>query len=151
TLQEVVPWGRSFDEYRLMFALSESDLAGRLLGCADGPASFNAEGTDRGCQIVSCDPLYQWSGADIRQRILATSGQVLEETRRNAHEFVWDTIESVEKLSELRFGAMETFLEDYEAGRREGRYVAGALPNLPLADDSFDVALSSHFLFLYAD
>jgi len=32
-LQEVVPWGRSLDEYRGMFTLSEADLRGRLLGC----------------------------------------------------------------------------------------------------------------------
>jgi hypothetical protein len=42
TLDSVVPWGRSFDEYVAMFALSEEDLGRRVLGCADGPASFNA-------------------------------------------------------------------------------------------------------------
>src|SRR5260370_30292561 len=47
-LHEVVPWGRSLDEYRAMFALSEGDLQGRLLGCGDGPASFNAELTALG-------------------------------------------------------------------------------------------------------
>jgi len=43
TLDRVVPWGRSFDEYRHTFALSEVDLRSRILGCADGPAGFNAE------------------------------------------------------------------------------------------------------------
>jgi hypothetical protein len=43
TLDQVVPWGRSFDEYRRMFALSDDDLGLRILGCADGPASFNGE------------------------------------------------------------------------------------------------------------
>jgi hypothetical protein len=47
-LHEVVPWGRSLDEYRAMFALAEGDLQGRLLGCGDGPASFNAELTELG-------------------------------------------------------------------------------------------------------
>jgi len=33
-----------------MFALSEGGLAGRVLGCGDGPASFNAGLTGReGC------------------------------------------------------------------------------------------------------
>jgi len=31
------------------------------------------------------------------------------------------------------------------------RYVAAALPKLPFADNSFDLALSSHFLFLYGE
>jgi ubiquinone/menaquinone biosynthesis C-methylase UbiE len=44
---------------------------------------------------------------------------------------------------------METFLRDYEGGRRTRRYVEGELPTLPFADDAFDLALCSHFLFLY--
>ena len=42
-LREIVPWGRSFDEYHLMLGLRGADLAGRTLGRGDGPASFNAE------------------------------------------------------------------------------------------------------------
>jgi hypothetical protein len=60
-LSEVIPWGRSFDEYRLMFGLSERDLAGRILGCGDGPACFNAEATDKGYTVISCDPIYAFS------------------------------------------------------------------------------------------
>ena len=52
TLEQVVPWGRSFDEYRAMFALSDADLDGRLLGCGDGPASFNAVATRRGAKVI---------------------------------------------------------------------------------------------------
>ncbi|MEM6717567.1 MAG: SAM-dependent methyltransferase, partial [Cyanobacteria bacterium P01_C01_bin.147] len=42
TLDTIVPWGRSYAEYVAMFNLTEADLAGRILGCADGPAAFNA-------------------------------------------------------------------------------------------------------------
>src|SRR5215471_7275287 len=55
TLDRVVPWGRSFDEYCRMFALEEPDLARRILGCGDGPASFNAVATRRGLTVTSCD------------------------------------------------------------------------------------------------
>ena len=34
-LSEVIPWGRSFEEYRRVFALTDEDLAGRILGCGD--------------------------------------------------------------------------------------------------------------------
>ncbi len=44
-LENVVPWGRSLAEYQAMFALSEEELQKRILGCGDGPASFNAEMT----------------------------------------------------------------------------------------------------------
>jgi hypothetical protein len=42
-LDQVVPFGRSLDEYCQMFALSEDDLARTIIGVGDGPASFNAE------------------------------------------------------------------------------------------------------------
>lgn len=58
TLEHVLPWGRSFDEYRRMFALSDRDLTLRGLGCGDGPASFNAEATRRRAAVISCDPIY---------------------------------------------------------------------------------------------
>jgi hypothetical protein len=46
TLDLVSPWGRSFEDFRRMFALSDADLRLRILGCADGPASFNVEFTE---------------------------------------------------------------------------------------------------------
>jgi hypothetical protein len=151
TLSSVVPWGRSFDEYRRMFALTDADVAGRILGCGDGPASFNAEATPRGGRVVSCDPLYQFDTAQIRQRIDETATQVLEQARLNAHEFLWDeTIPDLDTLKRVRMAAMSAFLDDYDRGRREGRYLNAGLPSLPFADGAFDLALCSHFLFLYS-
>lgn len=150
TLDHVVPWSRSFDEYRHMFALTEADLARRIVGCADGPASFNAEATERGSTVISCDPVYRYDGEQLRARIAATYDQILEQTRRNAREFVWTTIRSADELGEVRMAAMNAFLDDYPDGRVEGRYVDAELPALPFADGSFDLALCSHFLFLYS-
>ena len=149
TLEEVVPWGRSFDEYGRMFALTDADLCLRIVDCGGGPASFNAEATRRGTVVVSCDPLYRWDADQIRERIRLTYTTIVEETRRNREEFVWDSFGSVEALGEVRMAAMNEFLDDYGAGRGHGRYVDAELPALPFADDSFDLALCSHFLFLY--
>jgi hypothetical protein len=150
-LDQVVPWGRSFDEYCRMFALKDADLTLRILGCGDGPASFNAEATRRGSTVISFDPIYKWEAVDIRQRIADTRDTILEQTRRNADEFVWDSIRSVDDLDRVRMGAMDSFLDDYAAGKAQGRYIEGALPTLPFADRSFDLALCSHLLFLYSD
>ena len=149
TLDQVVPWGRSFEEYRRMFALTDRDLEGRILGCADGPASFNTEATRRGTGVVSSDPLYRYDVSQIRERIAATRDQVLEQTRQNAAEFIWDTIASVEQLGTVRMAAMQAFLDDYETGRQQGRYVDAELPTQPFPDRSFDLAVCSHYLFLY--
>lgn len=58
TLEKVVPWGRSYNEYLRMFVLTEDDLGRQILGCGDGPASFNAELSQRGGHIISIDPIY---------------------------------------------------------------------------------------------
>jgi len=133
-----------------MFALSDDDLSSRILGCGDGPAGFNAEATRRGAAVISCDPIYQWEAAHIRERIAATYDRIIDETRRNVDEFVWDSIPSVEELGRVRTAAMEEFLADYPGGKAQGRYVAAELPTLPFAESSFDLALSSHLLFLYS-
>jgi len=49
-----------------------------------------------------------------------------------------------------RASAMQSFLDDFPVGSDEGRYVPAELPNLPFFDATFDLALCSHFLFLYS-
>ncbi len=150
SLDQVVPWGRSFDEYCRMFALTGSDLERSILGCADGPAAFNAELTGRGGQIVSCDPLYAFSAEEIEARIHDCFDTVLEQTRLHADEFVWsDEIPDIDALGRTRMKAMRLFLDGFPNGRRQGRYVAAELPSLPFCDGEFDLALCSHYLFLY--
>ena len=149
-LEEVVPWGRSFEEYQAMFALSDKDLSERILGCADGPASFNSGLTKREGKIVSIDPLYRFSREKIRKRIDQVFETVLDETRKNAHEFVWKTIPSVEALGRTRREAMDDFLEDYPKGLDQERYIEASLPELPFREKEFDLALCFHYLFLYS-
>jgi hypothetical protein len=150
TLEQVVPWGRSFDEYRTMLALTDDDLGGRIIGCGDGPASFNAEATVRGHRVVSCDPIYRFDTSQIQHRIEATRDEMLAQVRLNAHDFIWAAnIRSIEELGLVRMAAMRTFLDDFDSGKREGRYVDAELPTLPFESGAFDVALCSHLLFLY--
>jgi hypothetical protein len=149
--ETVVPWGRSYDEYLRMFDLGPAELAGRILGCGDGPASFNCEMRCRGQRVISADPLYRLGGAEIEGRIGETYDEVIGQTRRERHRFVWDAIRSIEELGRVRMTAMRTFLADYEQGRREGRYLAASLPHLPFETRAFDLALCSHLLFFYSD
>jgi SAM-dependent methyltransferase len=150
--ESVVPWGRSFDEYTRMFALRQNDFQRSILGCGDGPAAFNAGMRTRGYRATSVDPLYRFSRREIEQRIRETYEIVISQTRNNSHLFRWvSPIDSVDALGAARVAAMHEFLQDYDAGRIEGRYVEGELPSLPFSDGQFDLVLCSHFLFLYTD
>lgn len=150
TLDKVVPWGRSYDEYVSMFGLSKDDLTLRILGCGDGPAAFNSLLTKCGGSVVSVDPIYAFDAAQIRTRVAEAYDIVMTQTRKNQGNYVWETIPSVEQLGSIRMSAMENFLADFDAGKQEGRYIAGELPLLPFENGQYDIALSSHFLFLYS-
>ncbi len=151
TLNNVVPWGRSFAEYRLMFSLSESDLNKRILGCSDGPASFNAELSKKGGSVISVDPVYQFSVKQIKQRIDETCQQIISQLEQNSSDFVWTTIKNTDELRRIRMDAMQQFLLDFPQGKQQGRYIAAELPALDFTDNTFDIALCSHFLFLYSE
>ena len=149
-LKSVVPWGRSLKEYRDMFLLSDADLNKTILGCGDGPACFNAQWTQMGGKIVSVDPIYQFSSEQIKARIDELYPEIMAQMSKTAEHYVWSCIKSVSDLGKIRMEAMEKFLLDY-ASATEGRYVNSSLPNLPFSDLQFDLALCSHYLFLYSD
>lgn len=149
-LSKIAPWGRSLDEYVAMFLLSKEDLEKRILGCGDGPASFNAELTRQGGTVVSVDPLYAYEGSQIGERIDESFGEVLQQLRENRQKFIWEHFGSVERLGEIRMAIMRDFLSDYPQGRMEGRYVPGSASSLSFADNRFELALCSHLLFLYS-
>ncbi len=138
------------DEYVAMFELTASDLNSRIIGCADGPASFNAEMHLQGRTVVSIDPIYKFSVEAIQNRIDIAFPTVMEQLRQNLDDYVWTNISSPEELGEIRLKAMDRFLKDLDTGKKEGRYLAHSLPDLPFKDQTFDLALCSHFLFLYS-
>jgi hypothetical protein len=78
TLDQLVPWGPSYEKYSAMVALAGAEIAGRILGCGDGPASFNAEATRGANKVVLSDPIYVFCTADIETRIAIIDGQVID-------------------------------------------------------------------------
>lgn len=150
-LEQVVPWGRSMAEYVAMFDLSPRSLAMRMLDCGGGPASFNAELTERGGRVVSCDPIYRFTAQEIERRVAETYPVMLRGVEEEQERFVWTRIGSPSELGAMRMRAMRRFLEDFAAGVAEERYLDASLPELPFQQDAFDLALCSHLLFLYSE
>lgn len=150
-LKNVVPWGRSFEEYQEIFSLTETDLKKSILGCGDGPASFNAELTRRGGNVVSIDPTYEFTAEELQSRIAQVYDEIMPQMYINKDMYIWESIPSVEALGKIRMSAMNEFIADFEVGKLSGRYFHKSLPNLTFKDKQFDLALCSHYLFLYSE
>ncbi len=150
-LKEVVPWGRSADEYCHMFALQKAELCSRILGVGDGPASFNAELSTKNHNIVSIDPIYEFTSQQIEQRFKEIYPDMIYQLKRDRDGFVWKRFADPDDSGKARLKAMELFIADFECGKQQGRYLTGSLPTLPFDDQHFDLALCSHLLFLYSE
>lgn len=149
-LSKVVPWGRTLEEYKTMFTLSREDLKKSIASFGDGPASFNTEMTKLNNNVRSFDPIYQFTKGQLLNRIEETKDIVMKQTEENKDNFIWTTIKDLNELEEIRLGAMYNFIEDFEAGKEENRYIPHELPNKTnFKDKHFDIGLSSHFLLLY--
>lgn len=150
-LDRVVPFGRTLDEYSHIFNLKAHDFQSPILGVGDGPASFNAEATRLGYQVCSVDPVYEFSAAQIQQRFDDVVDDIIEQVIDTPDDWVWRYHQSPQALRKTRERALALFLADYEQGKQAGRYRIGALPKLEFEDQSFGLALCSHFLFLYSE
>src|SRR3712207_6183183 len=134
-----------------MFDLAPQDLDGKILDCAAGPASFNAEAIQKGYRIASCDPLYRFTAEEIANRIADTYETVVSGAEDNRDRYVWSKIRSPEQMGEVRMKSMRRFLKDFPTGLQTGRYRTEELPSLGFNDGEFNLALSSHFLFTYSE
>jgi len=148
-LDGVVPWGRSFEEYQSFFALTDLDTGVRILDCGGGPSSFNMEMTWQGFHVVSADPLYGLDGQTIHGSMSSARDSMVAGFAKARDRFVWRFFKSPEEQVAYRTETMQSFLNDYDEGRLAGRYIDASLPDLPFPGNAFDLALSSHFLFLY--
>ncbi len=134
-----------------MFSLTDDDLKRKILGCGDGPASFNAEMYALGHRVISFDPVYAFSRAEIEQRVHEMYHKIVEQVGKSREDYVWTRFRDEYDLADHRLTCMRRFFEDYDAGLAEGRYQLESLPTLSFGDGQFDIALSSHLLFLYSE
>lgn len=150
-LDKVVPFGRSLDEYCKMFNLTLEDKTKKIIGVGDGPASFNAEMNQAGCKVISVDPIYVFTTKDIEKRFYEVVDPIIEQVKKSPGDWSWTYHKSPENLRKNRINVLRQFLNDYELGKKEGRYIVGELPRLDFNDNEFDIALCSHLLFLYSE
>ncbi len=150
-LKNTIPWGRTMDEYKSMFNLTDSDINKRIISFGDGPASFNMEMTKLNKSVTSLDPIYQFSKDDLKKRIDETKDTVMKQMKENQNNFIWTSIKNLDELERVRMNAMSSFINDFEIGKKQDRYVPHELPEkTSFKEQTFDLGLSSHFLILYS-
>jgi len=150
SLEKVIPFGRVLDEYIRLFDLTEQDLQKNIVSVADGPASFQSEMNKLGRSVISVDPIYQFSAKEIEAQFNAVVDDVITQVANKIDQWNWTYHKNPETLQEIRTTALNRFLADFEQGKINGRYIADELPSLPFEDNQFELALCSHFLFLYS-
>ena len=159
-LDRVVFIGRSFSEYMWMFNLDEfsfKDL--EILDCPSGASSFVAEVSAKYevKRAVGCDLVYDDNNVPILEKRGKDDLEYMVNRLARVPEFYsWQMYSNIEDLRRSRADSLKEFISDYRAKEQVNnhsenykRYVKAILPNLPFSDKSFDLVLSSNFLFYY--
>lgn len=149
SLGEYLISSRDLAEYRAMFALTDADLAGSVLDCPGGGASFTAAARARGIDARAVDPVYVRPVDDLAAQLAGELERARAWMTRRTGAYRWDDHGDPDTLTRRRTASAAAFVAHRRA--EPDRYLAASLPHLPLPDDSVDLVLCSHFLFTYAD
>ncbi|MGG4199630.1 SAM-dependent methyltransferase [Peribacillus frigoritolerans] len=149
-LERIIFIGRTFEEYLDMFSLSVEELKGKkILDCPAGACSFPAVGNKSGLSVTACDIAYYHSGEDLNNKGLQDIEHAMEHMQNARSNYIWEYFKHIEGLRKNRLSALEDCVRDMRES--SDRYVPVTLPSLPFKDGEFDILLSAHFLFMYAD
>ncbi|SHM46171.1 class I SAM-dependent methyltransferase [Gracilibacillus kekensis] len=149
-LNRIVYIGRTFDEYIDMFSLSGDFLKEkRVLDCPAGACSFTAIGNKKGYDITAFDIAYYYDVEELKDKGLQDIEHAMESISNVRENYKWEYFKDIESLREHRLSALLDCTNDRRKAKEN--YIPVTLPKLPFEDNSFDVLLSAHFLFMYAD
>lgn len=140
---------RSFREYEAMFMLTKGDLHGPVLDCPGGASSFTAEASALGALVTAVDPVYAMPASSLQELVVGEPERGSAHTAAGLDRYLWDFYGDIEGHRGMRKRSATLFARDIEENPE--RYVPASLPVLPFEDHQFDLVLSSHFLFTYAD
>jgi hypothetical protein len=133
-----------------MFSLSEEEMQGKkILDCPAGACSFTAVGNKLGLDVTACDIAYYHSGEDLKHKGLQDIEHAMEHMQKAQNNYKWDYFNDIEGLRKYRLNALQNCTNDLKESSE--RYIPVTLPSLPFENAEFDLLLSAHFLFMYAD
>ena len=150
-MRKLVLWGHSVDDYKEMFALPAPEVTTRWLEYGCGASAVNAACHDKGMQVVSCDPLFSLDRPTLSTQVSLISEDMVEQISKEQDKFDFSHYGSLAAFIAERRQGMEKFFTDYAQGKVDKRYLPVAHHRLDFPDFTFDVALSSHYLFADLD
>ncbi|MFF5995665.1 SAM-dependent methyltransferase [Lysinibacillus sp. KU-BSD001] len=149
-LERIVFIGRTFEEYVDMFSLSMKELEGKsILDCPAGACSFTAVGHKLGLDITACDIAYDHPVEQLESKGLQDIEHAMKGMEKVKNNYIWRYFDSIETLKKHRVHALEHCTSHMRESSKH--YIPVTLPVLPFQDQEFDILLSAHFLFMYAD
>jgi hypothetical protein len=142
--------GRTWEEYLLIFNLKEEQLIGKhVLDCPGGACSFTAAANQKGIISAAVDAAYYYSIEALEKKGLDDIEYTISKIEEVKDRCRWDYFEDTEQLKKERVKALTQCINDMRADNT--RYFPAVLPILPFKNNSFDITLSAHLLFMYAD
>ena len=140
-------WVYHYADMCQMFCLMDADFNKKILDFPAGISSFNMQASQQGQHIVSADALYalDFDALTTRTKKILSSDQQQLKTLFAKH-LIHDDITIDHIMTDWR-ETSANFLKDFLHGKKEGRYVAADLPELPFRANQFGLALCSDLVF----
>ncbi len=149
-LGDIIVTARPFDEYLAMFDLAVADvIVGAILDCPAGASGFAAGVRAMGGDVTAVDPAYCVPHDDLVARARRDAAFGNDYVASNPHVYAWDFFRDLDDHLSRRMAAVDAF--DRDRRQNPDQYVQAQLPELPFADNEFDLVVSSHLLFVYPD
>jgi hypothetical protein len=140
-------WLYSYEDYVQMFSLHEQDLAKRILNIPGGMSDFNAKASAAGADVVTVGGFYdldletmQQYTDDLMQHYIHNFNQATNLLVSAQQDFTTSILARWQL-------AQQNFMADIVDGLAEQRYLLGRFPQLPFADNEFELALCSDLVF----
>jgi hypothetical protein len=106
-------------------------------------------GNKSGLDVTACDIAYYHSGEDLKNKGLQDLEHAMEHMQKAQNNYKWDYFKDIAGLRNHRLNALQDCSNDMRESSE--RYIPVTLPSLPFKNEEFDILLSAHFLFMYAD
>lgn len=143
--------GRTPSEYEMIFDVElDSFQYDSVLDCPGGPCGFTAAANEAGIDATAADLMYGVEPDSLSERCSSDIQKVRKSFEKgDVSRFNWEYYGNTDGLIEQLEAAYEIFIQDYRDNYGTQRYVEAELPDLPFEDNSFELVLSAHLLFLY--